>query len=72
MAANESHDGSIISEHRSFKERPINMAGLPEGLVMNSETITGKIDSFDHVNVEDIITLWKGSIILHHCHCKTS
>jgi len=68
VAANESHDGFITSEHSSFKERQFNMAGLPEGLVMNSETITGKIDSIDHVDVEDIIILWKGPIILHHCH----
>jgi len=65
--ANESHDGSITAEHRSLKERPFNMAGLPEGLVTNSETITGRIDSIDHVDVEDIITLWKGPKILPYC-----
>lgn len=68
VAVNESHDGSITSEHRSSKERQFNMAGLPEGLVTNSESITGKIDSVDHVDVEDIITLWKGPIKLRCCH----
>lgn len=35
------------------------MAGLPEGLVTTSETITGEIESVDHVDVADIIKLWK-------------
>ena len=43
------------------------MAGLPEGLVTNSQTITGEINRFDHVDVEDIITLWKGIALLHNC-----
>ena len=43
------------------------MAGLPEGLVTNSETITGEIDSIDHLDVEDIIKLWKGATSLRHC-----
>lgn len=68
VAANGSHDGSVTSEHRSFKEPQSNMAGLPEGLVTNSETITGNIDSMDRVDVEDIITLWKGPIKLPGCH----
>ena len=42
------------------------MAGLPEGLVTNSQTITGEISRFDHVDVEDIITLWKGIALLHN------
>ena len=37
------------------------MAGLPEGLVTPSETITGEIESIDHVDVADIIKLWKGN-----------
>lgn len=39
------------------------MAGLPEGLVTNSETITQEIDSIDHVDVEDITKLWKGATL---------
>ena len=41
------------------------MAGLPEGLVTNSQTITGEINRFDRVDVEDIIKLWKGIALLH-------
>ena len=43
------------------------MAGLPEGLVTNSQTITGEINRFDRVDVEDIIKLWKGIALLHNC-----
>lgn len=37
------------------------MAGLPEGLVTNSQTIAGEINSIEHVDIEDIIVLWKGA-----------
>lgn len=59
-----SHDGPITSENRSPRERSFNMAGLPEGLVTNSETITSTIESIHHVAVEDVITLWKGTPVL--------
>lgn len=42
------------------------MAGLPEGLVTTSETITGEIESVDHVDVADIIKLWKGIVPTGH------
>jgi len=34
---------------------------LPKGLVTNSEAITGDIGRIDHVAIEDIAQLWKGS-----------
>ena len=43
------------------------MAGLPEGLVTNSQTITGEINRFDRVDVEDIIKLWKGIALPYNC-----
>ena len=42
------------------------MAGLPEGLVTNSQTITAEINSIDHVDVKDIIVLWKGTTFQPH------
>lgn len=35
--------------------------GLPEGLITQSEGITGEIERVDRVGVEDIIKLWKGT-----------
>lgn len=34
--------------------------GLPEGLVVHSQGLTGEIDRVDRVESEDIAQLWKG------------
>lgn len=34
--------------------------GLPEGLLKTDESVKGKIESVDRVEVEDIARLWKG------------
>ena len=36
--------------------------GLPEGLVTNTEEITGDIERVNRVTVEDISQLWKGEL----------
>ena len=35
--------------------------GLPEGLVTNTEAISGDIESVDRVDVEDLAHLWRGN-----------
>lgn len=34
--------------------------GLPEGLVTTSDGVQADIESFDRVDVEDVVRLWKG------------
>ena len=36
--------------------------GLPEGLVSNTEAITGDIRSVDRIVVEDLAYLWRGNV----------
>ena len=39
-----------------------NMAeGLPEGLITNSDSITEEIERTDHIDIEDITRLWRGT-----------
>lgn len=38
--------------------------GLPEGLITQSEAITGEIERVDKVTIEEIIKLWKGKSFL--------
>jgi len=38
--------------------------GLPEGLVTNTETISGDIQSVDRIAAEDLAHLWRGNHML--------
>ena len=38
--------------------------GLPEGLVTNTEAISGDIQSVDRIAAEDLAHLWRGNLLL--------
>ena len=40
------------------------MSGLPEGLITNTDAITGDIRQVDRVADEDTAQLWRGCVLL--------
>lgn len=36
-------------------------AALPKGLLANTENISGDLERIDHVEIEDLTQLWRGS-----------